>query len=143
MIGSACRQLVVCIYIKFRQAAPQVVLGTVTEKEQPSQSLRPRLRNSFTRSLCPFVHASLDQHTIGRNVNQRMIRRNPTLLPIQDSDVQALKDLVAARKERDEGANGDTPSQKDAPQLPFVAAEDAKRKREALTTEERLGIAQR
>lgn len=79
-----------------------------------------------------------------------MIRRNPTLIAMSDLDVQDVRDHVRRKKE---GAQASAaPSQPPAgvasvgmsistdPSKPVVAAEDAKRKREAMSKEERLGL---
>ncbi|GBE81026.1 hypothetical protein SCP_0307490 [Sparassis crispa] len=77
-----------------------------------------------------------------------MIRRNPTLIAMSDVDVQQVRDAVAKHK----GESPVTPAQPSSSSAvpsgvlqplsqPFVAAEDAKRKREAMTRDERLGLA--
>jgi len=71
-----------------------------------------------------------------------MIRRNPTLITMSESDVQDVRDLVARKKaEAAKAANGKGKGRDVAQQQQtHVAAEEAKRKREAMTKEERLGI---
>lgn len=67
-----------------------------------------------------------------------MIRRNPTLIPLEDADVSDIKEFMARRKlVFAEQASKD--GKKDDKKVPFVAAEDAKRKREAMIREERIG----
>ncbi|KAF8520424.1 hypothetical protein BU17DRAFT_46497 [Hysterangium stoloniferum] len=69
-----------------------------------------------------------------------MIRRNPTLIPLEDADVSDVKEFVARRKlAAAEQATRDG-KKKEEKKGPFVAVEDAKRKREALTKEERVGM---
>ena len=76
-----------------------------------------------------------------------MIRRNPTLIAMTDSDVQDVRDMIALKRAeaataaavtngKGKGKGKDVPQ----PQTPFVAAEEAKRKREAMSRDERLGI---
>ena len=76
-----------------------------------------------------------------------MIRRNPTLITMTDSDVQDVRDMIALKRAeaataaavtngKGKGKGKDVPQ----PQTPFVAAEEAKRKREAMSRDERLGI---
>ena len=76
-----------------------------------------------------------------------MLRRPPTLIILTDADVQQVREAVAARKLQATAAKhaehkatlGAQPMPLPQPQ-PFVAAEDAKRKREAMTRDERLGL---
>lgn len=62
-----------------------------------------------------------------------------------DSDVQDVRDMIALKRAEaataaavtnGKGKGKDVPQ----PQTPFVAAEEAKRKREAMSRDERLGI---
>lgn len=84
-----------------------------------------------------------------------MIRRSPTVIAMCDTDVQQVRDAIAKRKNealaaRLASASGKpqtaptavppAPAISSQPSQPFVAAEDAKRKREAMTREERLGL---
>jgi len=67
-----------------------------------------------------------------------MIRRNPTLISLEDADITDVREFMSRRKAAlEQGAK-----KKDEKNGPFVAAEDAKRKREAQTKEQRLGIRQ-
>jgi hypothetical protein len=75
-----------------------------------------------------------------------MIRRTPTLIPMNDNDVQTVRNMQAQKKAIAVAAAQATDPKgktKDAPDLsaPFVAAEDAKKQRDAMSKEERLGIA--
>ncbi|PCH43798.1 hypothetical protein WOLCODRAFT_153856 [Wolfiporia cocos MD-104 SS10] len=118
--------------------------------------LRRRLGFAHTPpcSLQPISSATFSAATgvISRRVVNYMIRRNPTLIPMCDSDVQQVREAVAKRKAearvaaeaaRASAAAGrkakDTTSAPSSSQ-PYVAAEDAKRKREAMTRDERLGL---
>lgn len=70
-----------------------------------------------------------------------MIRRNPTLIQLGDADVADLKELMARRKKAAaEKAAREGLKKKEDKKAPFVAPEDAKRKREAMTREDRLGL---
>jgi hypothetical protein len=69
-----------------------------------------------------------------------MIRRNPTLIPLEDADVSDVKEFVARRRLAAAEQAARDGKKKEEKKGPFVAAEDAKRKREALTKEERLGM---
>lgn len=70
-----------------------------------------------------------------------MIRRNPTLIQLGDADVADVKELLARRKQAAaELAARDGGKKKEEKKGPFVAPEDAKRKREAMTREDRLGV---
>lgn len=66
-----------------------------------------------------------------------MIRREPTVITLGDADVQDVKAIIARQKEA-----GDTLNRlaREQAARPFVAAEDAKRKREEMSTEDRLGM---
>ncbi|OCH95122.1 hypothetical protein OBBRIDRAFT_788587 [Obba rivulosa] len=66
-----------------------------------------------------------------------MIRRSPTLIAMNDSDVQQVRDAVKRKTETLLAARTMTVLQA---QPPYVAAEDAKRRREALGRDERLGL---
>ncbi|TFY80891.1 hypothetical protein EWM64_g3122 [Hericium alpestre] len=64
---------------------------------------------------------------------------------MSDADVQDIRELVARKKAELASAKGkdkDASQTQQAPpqQQPFVAAEDAQKKREAMTKNERLGI---
>ena len=68
-----------------------------------------------------------------------MIRRQPTLIPINDTDVQAIRDFVDAKKVETRGwANGYL--SKILAQEAHNAAEEAERQRKAMSKEERLGL---
>ncbi|KAH9831274.1 uncharacterized protein C8Q71DRAFT_312578 [Rhodofomes roseus] len=78
-----------------------------------------------------------------------MIRRDPTLIGMTDADVQQVRDMVAAKRKAEAAQKWVEISDKQyaafeagasASSRPFVAAEDAKRKREAMTRGERLGL---
>ncbi|KAH9948533.1 hypothetical protein B0H21DRAFT_732871 [Amylocystis lapponica] len=80
-----------------------------------------------------------------------MLRRPPTLIAMTDTDVQQVRDVVAERKAQataakhaaykgNLGAQLQPTSESQLQPQPFVAAEDAKRKREAMTRDERLGL---
>ncbi|KIJ49654.1 hypothetical protein M422DRAFT_28021, partial [Sphaerobolus stellatus SS14] len=64
-----------------------------------------------------------------------MIRRNPTLIPLEDADISDVKEFMTRRK-----TAASEQKQKDDKLVPLVATEEAKRKREAQTKDERLGI---
>ena len=70
-----------------------------------------------------------------------MIRRDPTLIHMTDNDVQDIRDMLAARK-------AESPEKQNAkregtvPPVPgFTVQEAAKKKKEAMTRQERLGLA--
>lgn len=71
-----------------------------------------------------------------------MIRRNPTLIAMSDLDVQDVREHVRRKKEAQQQKTSTTnPTMAgDAAGKPVVAPEDAKRKREAMTRDERLGL---
>lgn len=83
-----------------------------------------------------------------------MIRRNPTLIAMSDLDVQDVREHVRSKKETAMAASilsslsqapvagrpGAGTSVSGDPSKPVVHAEEAKRKREAMTKEERLGV---
>ncbi|KAH9935333.1 uncharacterized protein B0H18DRAFT_410704 [Fomitopsis serialis] len=77
-----------------------------------------------------------------------MIRRDPTLIGMTDADVQQVRDMVAAKRKDELAQKWAEISDKQyaafeagaSASQPFVAAEDAKRKREAMTKDERLGL---
>jgi len=68
-----------------------------------------------------------------------MIRRQPTLIPINDTDVQSIRDFVDAKKVETQGwAKGYL--DKILAQETHNAAEEAERQRKAMSKEERLGL---
>lgn len=71
-----------------------------------------------------------------------MIRRNPTLIPLGDADVNDVKELIIRRKlaAADKAAARDAAKKKDDKKGPHVAPDDAKRKRDAMTRDDRLGV---
>lgn len=79
-----------------------------------------------------------------------MIRRDPTLIGMTDADVQQVRDMLAANHVRKADTTRPLGGLADkAPVIeeagasaaqPFVAAEHAKREREAMTREQRLGL---
>jgi len=66
-----------------------------------------------------------------------MLRRPPTTIVLSEADVQDVKELVKRQKEAVDTANRVAREQATRP---FVAHEEAKRKREEKTTAERLGM---
>ncbi|KAI0063622.1 hypothetical protein BV25DRAFT_1824188 [Artomyces pyxidatus] len=73
-----------------------------------------------------------------------MIRREPTLIAMSDADVQDVRSLIARRKNDAalKALNGKGKGKSVAATLPpaHVAAEEARRKREATSKDERLGL---
>ncbi|KDQ57826.1 hypothetical protein JAAARDRAFT_69904 [Jaapia argillacea MUCL 33604] len=76
-----------------------------------------------------------------------MIRRNPTLIAMTDMDVQEIRRLVEQKKKETEAAatlaanmSNTKGKGKDTSHLPYVAAEDSKRKRDGMSRDERLGL---
>jgi hypothetical protein len=82
-----------------------------------------------------------------------MIRRNPTLIAMSDADVQDVRDHLQRKKEAQQKQQAQTSSSgsssapnvgssisADAAGKPLVAAEEAKRKREAMSKDQRLGL---
>lgn len=91
-----------------------------------------------------------------------MIRRNPTLIPMSDMDVQDIRNLIAQKKAAEAAQAMDAASilmaakgkGKDTSAAPaagtaagvvqggqgYTAAEEAKRKREGMSRDERLGL---
>ena len=66
-----------------------------------------------------------------------MLRRDPTIITLLDTDVQEIRELTAHRGNEDSA--GQASSVLPPPQ-PHVAPEEAKKKREAMTREQRLGL---
>lgn len=70
-----------------------------------------------------------------------MIRRNPTLIPLGDADVLDVKELITRRKlAAADLAAREAGKKKDEKKAPHVAPDDAKRKRDAMTRDDRLGV---
>ncbi|KAI0630330.1 hypothetical protein C8Q77DRAFT_1160676 [Trametes polyzona] len=74
-----------------------------------------------------------------------MIRRPPTQIPMTDMDVQQVRDAIARQKAEAAVQQGEpaTPAHAKgtpAPKQPYHHAEDAKKKREAMSREERLAV---
>lgn len=64
-----------------------------------------------------------------------MIRRDPTLIPMTDNDVQAVRDAVNDKLRMDiimQDSGTNVPG--------FAAQEEARRKKEAMSKNERLGL---
>jgi ribosomal protein L12E/L44/L45/RPP1/RPP2 len=70
-----------------------------------------------------------------------MIRRNPTLIAMSDLDVQDVRAVQAARQAAATAAPAPAPTSVNAhtPQ-PVVAAEEDRKRREAMTRNQRLGL---
>jgi hypothetical protein len=107
-------------------------------------SQRPCPQQQSTACALPTSEPS--SHTLS------MIRRNPTLIAISDLDVQDIRQHVLRARDAAQGAAaGAAPADAGtsisadpaagAQGRPVVAADDAKRKREAMTRDERLGLA--
>ena len=79
-----------------------------------------------------------------------MIRRDRTLIPMTDNDVQDIRDMVAARLKKAEAKQQDASGSASAStagmsnpgaSVPgFAAQEEAKIKKEAMSRNERLGL---
>jgi len=85
-----------------------------------------------------------------------MIRRNPTLIPMSDADVQDVRDMIARKKVDVAGApapalalapssatgdgSGSSKAKDALSPAVHVAAEEAKRRRDAMSRDERLGL---
>jgi len=76
-----------------------------------------------------------------------MIRRPPTRIAMADSDVQDIRDMVVQKRADAEAVairatqmSSGKGKARDTTYQPYVAAEDAKRKREAISRDERLGL---
>lgn len=75
-----------------------------------------------------------------------MLRRDPTPITLRDTDVQELKAIMADRAKANQDASDATDNSiqpaEDATTSggPVVHNEDAKKKREAMTREQRLGL---
>lgn len=66
-----------------------------------------------------------------------MIRREPTLIPMTDNDVQDVRDAVKARANLKADA-----SKKSGSSVPgFAAQEEVQKKKEGMSKNERLGLA--
>jgi hypothetical protein len=72
-----------------------------------------------------------------------MIRRDPTLIPMTDNDVQDIRDMIAARQKEEALKKADAAAGATNPgaSVPgFAVQEEAKRKKDAMTQKERLGL---
>ena len=74
-----------------------------------------------------------------------MIRRDPTLIPMTDNDVQDIRDMLAARQKEEAlkkaESNASAGTSNVAAGVPgFTAQEEAKKKKDGLTRNERLGL---
>ncbi|EJF65370.1 hypothetical protein BD309DRAFT_951363 [Dichomitus squalens] len=71
-----------------------------------------------------------------------MIRRPPTMIPMTEMDVQQVSDAItrqrAAKLAKKQGTTQAKTSS--TPIQPYHHAEEAKKKREAMTKDERLGL---
>lgn len=73
-----------------------------------------------------------------------MIRRDPTQIPMTDNDVQDIRDMLAERKKAAEALQpkDESPAAVAVPPVPgYAAQEEAKKKKDAMSRNERLGIA--
>lgn len=71
-----------------------------------------------------------------------MIRRDPTLIPMTDSDVQDIRDMIEEAKKAAALQKADVKMDTAVvPPVPgFAAQEEAQRQREAMSKNERLGL---
>ena len=71
-----------------------------------------------------------------------MLRRDATVITIRESDVDELKEILAAQREQaSESSNARGASVLGAQTyVPYVAVEEARKKREGMTREQRLGV---
>jgi hypothetical protein len=69
-----------------------------------------------------------------------MIRREPTLIPMTDSDVQDVRDAVKLRTKAVTGGL-DTVTKVGESVPGYAAQEEAQRKKEGMSKNERLGLA--
>lgn len=70
-----------------------------------------------------------------------MIRRDPTLIPMTDNDVQDVRDMLAARQKAQSLQKTEEMLRDGATGVPgFAAQEDAKRKKDTMSKHERLGL---
>jgi len=68
-----------------------------------------------------------------------MIRRQPTLIPMNDTDVQTIRDFVDAKKVESQGV-ASSYLDKILAQEATNAAEEAQKQRKGMSKEERLGM---
>lgn len=95
-----------------------------------------RRQGHVVRSSSSYDASSLSLRQSTR-VSPSMIRRDPTLIPMTDSDVQDVRDAVKTRVRteafaRDSGLSIAVPG--------FAAQEEARKKKEAMSKGERLGL---
>lgn len=68
-----------------------------------------------------------------------MIRRQPTLIPMNDTDVQTIRDFVEAKKAESEGI-ATSYLDKILAQEASNAADEAQKQRKGMSKEDRLGL---
>lgn len=72
-----------------------------------------------------------------------MLRRDPTAIPLRDTDVQEVREMLAQKVKEQQDASGAAPPDTSQPASgPHVEPEEAQKRREAMTREERIGIQQ-
>ncbi|GJE92182.1 hypothetical protein PsYK624_083400 [Phanerochaete sordida] len=70
-----------------------------------------------------------------------MIRRDPTLIPMTDNDVQDVRDMLAARQKEAALQKTEGMLKDGATGVPgFAAQEEARKKKDVMTKNERLGL---
>ncbi|KAI0328615.1 hypothetical protein GY45DRAFT_1254567 [Cubamyces sp. BRFM 1775] len=72
-----------------------------------------------------------------------MIRRPPTQIPMTDMDVQQVRDALARQRAAaaaQPAAAPVTPAQTPAQNVPYHHVDEARKKRDAMTRDERLGL---
>lgn len=71
-----------------------------------------------------------------------MLRRDPSLIPMTDNDVQDIRDALAARQKAGALQKAEAKLDSLLTSVPgFAAQEEAKKKKEAMSKNERLGLA--
>ena len=68
-----------------------------------------------------------------------MIRRDPTLIPMTDNDVQDVRDAIKARAQN-EASTQEAAAKAGASVPGFAAQEETQKKKDAMTKNERLGL---
>ena len=120
-----------------------MVRGSVTERcarpKKAAFAFELDHRHNRARLSLPYCAAQLPH--IPPSIRQaEMIRRDPTLITMSDNDVQAVRNMVAQKKAAAAAAAGGKGKDAALP-TPYSAVDEQKKQREAMSRDERLGLA--
>ena len=127
-----------CVFDVAKQAPAPAASAFVLQARSSALFIVPRSpRSSFLLFLFVRSPDTLDCHDY-----LDMIRRPPTQIPMTDMDVQQVREALARQRAgaAAQPAAPVTPAQAPAQNVPYHHVDEARKKRDAMTREERLGL---